>query len=120
MAVSAIASVEAVLAAAVANDGTFTVPYPAGHDQDSLTGSTGGQLALESGESFPQASSGAGTAGITFGASNITVTNRSGITIPANTRVFVSFGEVDINGSYNLTNPKAVQDFVNNYEPSGD
>lgn len=117
MTVSAVANTEAVLASSVNTAGTFTVPYPAGFVQADLTGSTGGVMSLESGETFKQAASGDGTIGLSFEASTITVTQRTGITLPAGTRVFLSFGEVDIKGSYNLTNPKAVQDFVNDYEP---
>lgn len=112
MAVSAIANLEHTLAAAVANAATFTVPYPAGTTQAILTGSTGGQLVRESGETYLQGT-GAGTIALAFGASNITVTNNTGNALPAAAKLYLSFGEVDINGSYNLTNPKKVQDRVN-------
>lgn len=105
---SAVAHLKHTLAATVANGATFTVAYPAGQTQTTLTGSTLGQLALKSGEVFPQAASGAGTVAFAFGASNITVTNNTGATLPA-TDVYLSFGAVDINGSYNLTTPRKVQ-----------
>ena len=106
--VSAIANSEYVLNAPLAAAATFTVPYPAGFVQADLTGSTGGQLALESGETFTQADS---QIGLTFGASNITVTNSTGGTLPAG-KVLLSFGTVDIDGSYNLTTPYQVQALV--------
>lgn len=112
MATSAIANTKAYLAAAVAPAGTLTVPYPAGQTQATLQTSTGGSAALSSGESFPQAASGAGTVLFAFGASNITVTNNSGAAWPAGADLFLSFGQVDIRGGYNLTNPKKVQDSV--------
>lgn len=108
---SAIANLRHTLAAAVANAGTFTVPYPAGTVQATLTGSTNGQLALKSGEVFKQAASGAGTVDFTFGLTDITVTNNTGVALPAGD-LTLSFGAIDINGSYNLTTPRAVQDSV--------
>lgn len=111
MAVSAIANLRHTTAANVANAATFTVPYPAGTTQATLTGSTGGQLALKGGESYKQGT-GAGTVTFAFGASDITVTNNTGNAIPAASLVYLSFGEVDINGSYNLTNPRKVQNSV--------
>ena len=105
---SALANLKHTLAAAVANAGTFTTPYPAGFTQAMLNGSTLGQLALKSGETFPQAASGAGTVAFSFGASTITVTNNTGNALPAGD-ITLSFGAVDINGSYNLTTPRKVQ-----------
>lgn len=98
------------LATAVANAGTVTVPYPAGQTQDSLTGSTGGSVAVGDNDVFPQAASGAGTVAFAFGASNITITNNTGVTWPIGTVITAGFGRVDINGNYNLTWPKQVQD----------
>lgn len=106
---SAKANTTTTLAAAVANAGTFTVPYPAGFVQADLTGTTQGQMALASGETFLQAASGAGTVAMAFGATEITITNNTGVTIPAGTKIYLSFGAVDINGSYNLTWPLQVQ-----------
>ena len=110
---SAIANLKYLNTAAVANAATFTIPYPTGQTQASLTGTTLGQMALASGEAFPQASSGAGAVAFAFGASNITVTNNTGITLPANAELFFSFGAVDINGSYNVTTPRKVQALAN-------
>lgn len=109
---SAISNIEFTPAAAVANAGTFTVPYPTGQTQTSLNGTTLGQMAFASGDAFPQAASGNGTVAFSFGASNITVTNNTGVSIPAGTKLFLSFGGVDINGSYNVTTPRKVQALV--------
>ena len=109
---SAIANARHTLAAPVANAGTFTVAYPAGTSQSTLTGSTDGQIALRSGESFRQAASGAGTVAFAFGASNITVTNNTGNALPAG-EITLSFGAVDITGDYNLTTPRRVQNAAN-------
>lgn len=106
--VSARANTKMTLAAPVANAATITVAYPAGFTQAMLTGSTGGQLALKSGETFTQAD---GKITIAFGASNITVTNATGGALPAGD-IYLSFGSVDIDGSYNLTWPKQIQDKV--------
>lgn len=100
-----------VLAAAVANAGTLTVSYPSGTNQAFFTGQTGLSQAVVDGATYPEGS-GAGTIAVAYGASNITVTNNSGVTWPAGAEVFVSFGRVDINGSYNLTYPRKVQTAV--------
>lgn len=97
-----------LLAAAVANAGTVTLPYPTGTVQADFTGETGGQVAVGH-DVFPEGT-GAGTVTIVYGASNITITNNSGVAWPAGTEVIGSYGRIDINGSYNLTWPKAVQD----------
>lgn len=109
MAVSSKANTKFTLAAAVANAGTTVIPYPAGTTQAFLTGTTGAQLVSKSGE-FKLAQGATGFT-LTFGAigTGITLTNASGAAIPAG-EYFISFGEVDINGNYNLTWPKQVQD----------
>lgn len=111
MGVSAKANTKFTLAVPLANAGTVVIPYPAGTTQAYLTGSTGGKLVNKDGSfKLSQAASGSGFA-LTFGVigTGITLTNNSGAAIPAGD-YFISFGEVDINGSYNLTWPKAVQD----------
>lgn len=109
---SALANIKATLAAAVANAGTVVVPYPAGFVQADLNGTTGGSVAINSNDRWPQAASGAGTVAFTFGASNITITNNSGVTWPASAELIAGFGRRDINGNYNLTEPKKIQDKV--------
>ncbi|ODT60969.1 MULTISPECIES: BNR-4 repeat-containing protein [Paracoccus] len=109
MRVSAITSIQTRLASPVATGGTFDIPYPAGQTQNTLAGSTEGQLSLASGGAVPQGE-GPGQVEFSFGASSIAVTNRSGLTLSG--LVYLSFGEVTINGSYHLTTPKKVQKWI--------
>lgn len=95
----ALANKTHTLASAVADDATFTTAYPSGQTQASLRGSTGGQITVD-GDTYSQGSSGVE---FLFGASNITVTNRSGVTWASGEEVILSFGRTDRNGSYNLT-----------------
>lgn len=113
---SALGNAKVTLGSAVANAGTFTVAYPAGTNQALLDGTTGGKVAVNDNDVYPQAPSGAGTFAFAFGASNITVTNNTGASLPAGTELILSFGRNDINGSYNLTYPKQVQDQVADLE----
>ena len=106
----AIANTKITLGTVVADDGTVTVAYPAGTDQDQLDGTTGGKVMV--GQDGPYLDGVANNVDLTFGASVITITNRTGAAWPAGTEITASFGETDINGSYNLTNPKQVQDQV--------
>lgn len=88
----ALGNVTAVLASDVTNTSTVVVPYPTGQTQASLTGSTNGTVAINNNNVFPQAPSGAGTFAVSFGASNITITNNSGITWTAGSTLIASFG----------------------------
>lgn len=112
---SALGIVKHTLASAVADAATVAIAYPAGTTQASLTGSTGGTLTINDGAggSFKQ---GAGGFTAAFGASTITITNDSDVTWPAGAVLAASFGQTDINGSYNLTAPKQVQDKVADLE----
>lgn len=96
----ALANASAVLGSAVANGGTLTVSYPSGQSQGTLIGSTGGRVAINNNDVYPQAGSGAAVA-FTFGASNITITNNTGITWPAGATLLASFGDNTDDGSYN-------------------
>lgn len=109
MTVSAIVTTTHTLTAAVADEGTFTVAYPSGYDQDALTGATGGEVAVGENDVWDQADPGFA---FSFGASNITVTNNTGAALTAGTELTLSFGEKTVNGSYNVTNPKQLQDAV--------
>jgi hypothetical protein len=100
VAMSAIANTTVTLAAAVANGATVTVAYPAGTNQARLIGSTGGSAAINN-DVYDQAPSGAGTVAFTFGASDITVTNNSGITWPIQSTLVLGFGDTTKSGSYN-------------------
>lgn len=110
----AIANTEFTLASAVADDAGVTTAYPAGQTQDTLDGSTGGMVMV--GQSGPYRDGEAGEVDITFGETNITITNRTGATWAAGTDIVASFGETSIDGSYNLTWPKQVQDQVADHE----
>ncbi len=94
----ALANKTHTMAALVANDATFTVTYPSGFTQAMLQGSTGGQMVINDIKYTQDA-----TPGIllSFGASSITVTNKTGASIAAAAEVRFSFGRTDYNGSYN-------------------
>lgn len=96
----AIANTTATLASVVADDGTFTVAYPSGTNRQTLRDSTGGSIVIGQNDVWDEGSSGVE---FTYGASNITVTNRSGVSWAAGSDVVISFGQTDRNGSYNLT-----------------
>lgn len=79
-------TVVTVLAAAVLNGGTFTVAYPAGRDSGAYTGGHDHQVVINAlGPLYALE----GDVSFSFGTSNITVTNNSGSTIPANARLTV-------------------------------
>lgn len=88
------------MAADVTNTNTFTTAYPTGFTQAMLLGSTGAQLVYKQ-DKYLQAASGAGTFAVTFGASNITITNNTGQTLTAGENIRLSFGKTDRKGSYN-------------------
>lgn len=96
---SALAVQTARLAAAVANTATVVVPYPAGFNQAALIGSTGGFLALNNNDVYVQAASGT-RVNFTFGASDITITNNTGVSWPIGSDIVVSFGRSSIEGRY--------------------
>ncbi len=98
----AIANQTVVLASAVTNTSTVVVAYPTGMTQARLIGSTGGQL-NHAGVTYPQAASGAGTFAITFGASDITITNNSGVTWAAQDQIIISYGDTSLSGSYDTS-----------------
>ena len=98
MTTSAIVTTTHSLAAAVADAATFTVPYPAGFDQDALTGTTGGEVLVGENDVWQQDDPGFA---FSFGASNITVTNNTGATLAAGTDLKISFGDRTKDGSYN-------------------
>jgi hypothetical protein len=100
----ALANKKHQMAADVTNTNTFTTAYPTGQTQASLLNSTGGQLVFNQ-DKFPQAASGAGTVAFAFGASNITVTNNTGLTLTAGSEIRLSFGDTDRKGSYNVGIP---------------
>lgn len=98
MTTSAIVTTTHTLAAAVADEGTFTVAYPSGYNQAALTGTTGGEVLVGENDVWEQDDPGFAFA---FGASNITVTNDTGATLAAGTELKISFGDRTKDGSYN-------------------
>lgn len=75
------------LTAAVANNGTYTTPYPAGttqQDFDTGLGGAGGEAVVNDSDKWTVASA---QLSFAFGASLITVTNTSGVTWAANSKV---------------------------------
>ena len=77
-------TIETVLASAVADAGTFTVNYPAGTSRGLFLNTTSHQLSLN----YGQVEYGYGFS-LTFNASNITVTNNSGYTWAAGSRILI-------------------------------
>lgn len=99
---SSLGYVKQTLASAVANNGTVTVPYPTGQTRASLSGSSSGDLTLDSGANGIL-NEGASNFSLAYGASLITITNLSGYSWPAGAELRVSFGENAPVGSYNAT-----------------
>lgn len=90
-------TVEAVLATAVANAGTFDIAYPTGTSQVSFNAGlagTGAYVMLNDNEKWTEAAS---KIAVSYGASLITVTNNSGYTWAAGTRVALSVDQQDGN-----------------------
>lgn len=103
---SSLGIVTHTLASAVLDNGTVDIAYPSGQNAGSLGNSTGGDLTVNDGAlgAYEQGDPGFTAA---FGASTITITNKSGATWPAGAVIRVSFGDTPHNGSYNLTVGKA-------------
>lgn len=86
-----------VLASAIADDGTLTLAYPAGTNQAYFTGANAasdGVAIVNDNDVYPQADPGID---LTYGASNITLTNRSGVAWPAGATVRVQLGRAGDN-----------------------
>lgn len=86
-------TVSTILASAVANAGTVTIPYPTGTVQADYIGSNAstGHVAIVGGNDRYSGSQIA----VTFGASNITLTNNSGETWAAGKSLVVTFEQSD-------------------------
>lgn len=87
--------VNATLAAAVANAGTVTLSYPAGTAQADFTGanaSADGAAIINDNDFYPEAASGV-RVNYTYGGSNITLTNNTGVTWPAGATVIAQLGQ---------------------------
>lgn len=97
---TALASATVTLATAVAADATFTLSYPTGSSQASLTGSAGGKLVVNGDQVYAEGSSGFT---VSYGASTITVTNKTGASLAAGSVLLLSFGRNDASGRYGPT-----------------
>lgn len=82
-------TVEFALGADTADAGTFTVNYPTGMNRGDFEFATGHYLTIN-GTRFNQPED----IGLSFGTSAVTVTNRSGGTIPATSRCFFNFARI--------------------------
>lgn len=96
-----LANLTVTLASAVADDAAVSVSYPTGATQASLIGSTGGAVVVNNDASYAQGED----PGVlfAFGATTITITNKSGVSWAAGSDLTASFGSGPRNGSYNLT-----------------
>jgi hypothetical protein len=86
----AIANVTTTLASSVANSATFTVSYPSGVTRYDLINTTGGRMSVDD-VLYAQGASGFTAV---FGATTITITNTTGVTLPAGAAIILSFGDV--------------------------
>jgi hypothetical protein len=102
----AIANATITLASAVANGGTVTVAYPSGTNQALLRNSPNGRVMV--GQDGPYRQGVANNVGITYGASDITITNNTGASWPAGTEIRASFGDTNRNGAYQAAVPTSV------------
>lgn len=94
-----------VLAAAVADSGTFTVAYPSGTSQLSFNAGLAGTdhyAILNDNDKWESGNPGIA---VSFGATEITVTNQSGYSWPAGTKVDLSFDLREGNARIPLTIP---------------
>lgn len=78
--------VRLVLAADVANGGTFTVGYPSGRDNGDYAGGFAHKVISNT---FGILDADLGEVSFSFGASNITVTNNSNLTLTAGTELYI-------------------------------
>jgi hypothetical protein len=98
------ATANVVLATAVADDGTLDVAYPAGTSQLSFnTGLAGSSyVMLDDNDKLAEGDPGIS---VSYGASNITVTNKSGYAWPAGTNLEFQFDQQDGNDVILLSIP---------------
>lgn len=82
--------IETTLGSAVADDGTFTVNYPSNKDAGAYRSGLDHKAATNA---YGILSTVDGTLGLTFGTSNITVTNKSGGTLAAGTTLWIQLAQ---------------------------
>jgi len=115
-------TISAVLASAVANNGTVDVPYPGGTTQYTFSGgnanSAGHYVMLNDNDKL---AAGSGVS-VSFGASLITITNQSGYTWPAGTKIALNAAQQSGNQVITLQLPiklarVANGDVLTEYQP---
>lgn len=87
-------NVEIVLASAVADAGTFTVDYPAGTTQATFIGanaSATGIVIVNDNDKYTEADA---EVAFSYGASEVTITNDTGATLAAGSRLLVGLSSV--------------------------
>lgn len=121
--------VSQTLGTAVANAGTMTFSYPAGFVQGDFTAGmnvvNGCYIILNQNDKLVEDVSGASGIAVSFGASTITVTNNSGATIAAGTKVDLFCNQVDGNLAETFAFPielasVAAADVVSAFRPGVD
>lgn len=103
--------VEVVLSSAVANAGTVTLGYPAGTTQASFTGanaSADGAVIVNDNDFYAEKVSGV-RVNFSYGSSDITLTNNTGVSWPAGSRVRAQLG-IAGNNTPALTPGEAIAD----------
>ncbi|SEG64931.1 hypothetical protein [Bosea lathyri] len=113
--------IDTVLAAAVISTGTFDVGYPSGTSQASYQNGLAGAanvMIVNDNDRYSGAQ-----LSVSFGASTITVTNSTGVTLAAGSRVSLMFDQVDGNNAIFLNFPiqlaaiTAAGDVVTDFSP---
>lgn len=92
-------TVEKILATAVANSGTFTVPYPTNRDDGDYRGGFDHSIANSSLGVFKAE---LGQISVSFDASEITITNSTGFTLPAGTHIYVTLDRFGANSHIDM------------------
>lgn len=117
--------VDTILAAAVANAGTFDVGYPAGTTQSSFTSGLAGVshvMIVNDNDNYIAPTNFT----VSFGASLITITQNTGLTLAAGSRISLQFDQVDGNAAsvlefpINLASITGTQDVVTDFRPGFD
>lgn len=85
--------IEATLASAVADAGTFTVSYPSNRDSGDYQGGLGHEVVTNTYGTLAEKD---GEAAFSFGTANVTVTNNSGMTLAAGTKIWVQLDRIGI------------------------
>lgn len=113
--------IDAVLGTAVADDGTFTIAYPSGKVQGDYTSGLAkygeSYVILDDNDKWFEGDDPTGDPKkgfeFSFGASNVTVTNRTGASLPAGTKVSIFFNQVDGNNVLILALPMTLAKLAN-------